>query len=124
MLMAGIALCLQAWAISNNLHWQTIVFNVVCLCQMGHVLAIRSEQQSLFRLGLFSNRPLIAAVLLAFVLQALITYVPFFHTIFKTEALTLKESLVVGITSTLVFLAVEGEKVIIRRRKHNKQSTG
>lgn len=41
--MAGIALALQAWAIKNNLHWQTLVFNVVCLSQMGNLLAIRSE---------------------------------------------------------------------------------
>lgn len=47
-LMAGISLSAQAWAINNNLHWQTIVFNVLCLSQMGHVLAIRSEKQSLF----------------------------------------------------------------------------
>lgn len=29
---------------------------------MAHVLAIRSERVSLFRIGLFSNKPLLAAV--------------------------------------------------------------
>ena len=54
-LMAGIALGLQGWAIRNGLHWQIIVFNVLCLSQLGHVMAIRSENQDLFRSGIFSN---------------------------------------------------------------------
>ncbi len=116
MLMAGIALSLQGWAIRNNLHWQTIVFNVMCLCQMGHVLAIRSENQSLFSIGIFSNKPLIFAVLTAFLLQYIITYVPFFHPVFQTESLSLKEFFIVGAASSLVFFAVELEKIIRRKR--------
>jgi Ca2+-transporting ATPase len=106
-LMAGIALSLQGWAIKNGLHWQTIVFNVVCLSQMGHVLAIRSEKQSLLRVGVFSNKPLIGAVLLTFLLQFVITFTPFLQAIFKTQALTLKEFFITGIASSLVFFAVE-----------------
>jgi P-type Ca2+ transporter type 2C len=116
MLMAGIALSLQSWAIRNNLHWQTIVFNVMCLCQMGHVLAIRSENQSLFSIGIFSNKPLILAVLTAFLLQYIITYVPFFHPIFHTQSLSLEEFYIVGAASSLVFFAVESEKFIRRKR--------
>jgi Ca2+-transporting ATPase len=115
-LMAGIALSLQGWAIKNGLHWQTIVFNVVCLSQMGHVLAIRSEKQSLLRVGVFSNKPLIGAVLLTFLLQFVITFTPFLQAIFKTQALTLKEFFITGIASSLVFFAVETEKLISRKR--------
>jgi len=117
--MAGITLSLQGWAIRNGMHWQTIVFNVLCLCQMGHVLAIRSEKHSLFSIGIFSNKPLLGAVIIALLLQLVITYVPFFQPIFKTEALALNEFLLVGAASSLVFFAVEIEKKI-SRRKHNK----
>jgi Ca2+-transporting ATPase len=117
MLMAGITLSLQGWAIRNGMHWQTIVFNVLCLCQMGHVLAIRSEKQSLFSIGIFSNKPLIGAVIIALLLQFVITYVPFFQPIFQTEALTLNEFLLVGAASSLVFFAVEIEKFISRRKR-------
>lgn len=117
MLMAGVVLAAQAWAINNGLHWQTIVFNVLCLLQMGHVLAIRSEKYSLFSIGIFSNKPLLGAVALAMILQFVITYVPFFQPIFKTEALSLMEFLVVGAASSVVFIAVELEKFISRRRK-------
>jgi Ca2+-transporting ATPase len=116
-LMAGITLSLQGWAIRNGLHWQTIVFNVLCLCQMGHVLAIRSETQSFFKIGIFSNKPLIGSVLLAFLLQFAITYIPFLQPIFQTKALSLYEFLLVGVASSLVFFAVEIEKMISRRRE-------
>ncbi|MES2647930.1 MAG: cation-translocating P-type ATPase [Bacteroidota bacterium] len=117
MLMAGITLSAQSWAMKNDLHWQTIVFNVLCLSQMGHVLAIRSEYRSLFAIGVFSNKPLIGAVMIAFLLQFMITYVPVLQPVFHTQSLSLKEFVVVGIASSLVFFAVEIEK-IISRRKH------
>ena len=117
MLMAGIALSLQAWAINNGLHWQTIVFNFLCLSQMGHVLAIRSDIQSFFGVGVFSNKPLIGAVIIALLLQFVITYAPLFQPIFKTEALTLNEFLLVGALSIIVFFAVEIEKAVFRRSR-------
>jgi Ca2+-transporting ATPase len=122
MLMAGIALSAQAWAINNGLHWQTIVFNVLCLSQMGHVMAIRSDSQSLFSTGIFSNKPLIVAVIIALLLQFVITYTPVLQPIFQTESLTLNEFLIVGALSSIVFVAVETEKAIFKRNKipHSK----
>ena len=115
MLMAGIALGAQGFAIRNGLHWQTIVFNILCLSQLAHVLAIRSENQSLFSIGIFSNKPLIGSVILSLLLQFCVTYIPFLQPIFKTEALTLNEFLGVGAASSIVFFAVEIEKAISRR---------
>jgi Ca2+-transporting ATPase len=117
LLMAGITLSAQAWAIKNNLPWQTIVFNVLCLTQMGHVLAIRSENHSLFRIGIFSNKPLIAAVFITLVLQYIVTFLPVFQPIFKTEALGINEFIIVGLASMIVFFAVELEKFISQKIK-------
>jgi len=120
LLMGAVALVTQAWSIHvGNSHWQTMVFNVICLSQMGHVLAIRSESQSFFSMGMFTNKPLIGAVLLTLLLQLAVTYVPFLQPIFNTEALTLKEFLLVGAFSSLVFFAVEIEKAIFRRGNRN-----
>lgn len=110
MIMAGIVLLLQAWAIRNQLHWQTIVFNVLCLCQMGHVLAIRSESQSLFKIGIFSNLPMVGSVALVLLLQIAITYLPWLQPVFHTETLSFSEFLIVGFASSLVFVVVELEK--------------
>jgi Ca2+-transporting ATPase len=115
LLIAGIALSTQAFAIKNGLHWQTIVFNVLCLSQMAHVMAIRSSTQSLFSIGLLSNKPLLGSVLLTLILQLAITYTPIFHSIFKTQSLSLIEFLGVGAVSSLVFFAVEIEKPISSR---------
>lgn len=116
MLMAGIALCLQAWSIQNELHWQTMVFNFLCLAQFAHVLAIRSGKDSFFQVGLFSNKLMIIGILISLGLQAVITFVPFFQPIFETEALTVSEFIIVGACASLVFFAVEIEKLIARRK--------
>lgn len=115
-LMAGVAISLQSWAFRNGLHWQTIVFNVLCLSQMGHALSVRSEKSTLLEIGLFSNKMMIWSVFLVLVLQIIITYVPLFQGIFRTESLSLMEFLVVGAASILVFLTVEFQKIFFRRR--------
>ena len=118
LLIGTLCLATQAWALQNgNTHWQTMVFNVLCLSQMGHVLAIRSESESFFSMGMFSNKPLIGAVLLTLGLQLAVTYVPLLQPIFRTEALTLKEFLLVGAVSSIVFFGVEIEKVIFRKKR-------
>jgi Ca2+-transporting ATPase len=119
LLMGVITLAAQIWAIKNELHWQTIVFNVLCLSQMGHVLAIRSMKRSFFSRGMFSNKALIGAVGLAAILQFVVTYIPFLQPVFQTEGLTIKEFIVVGVLSSLVFFAVEIEKLFVRRRIRN-----
>ena len=116
LLMAGITLFAQAWAITTGHgHWQTMVFTVLCLSQFGHVLAIRSEKESLFIQGIFSNKPLLWAVLGAFILQMAVIYVPFLQPIFKTEALTISELFFTLLLSSIVFIAVEFEKMWKRR---------
>ncbi len=117
LLMAGIVLFVQAWSIkTGNAHWQTMVFTVMCLTQLGHVLAIRSEKESLFKQGLFSNKPLLGAVLLSFAFQMATIYLPFLNPVFKTEPLTLNELLFTLVLSVIVFFAVEAEKLWRRSR--------
>ena len=65
--------------------------------------------------GIFSNNPLLGAVLLAFVLQMATIYVPFLNPVFKTEPLTMSELILSLALSTVVFFAVEVEKYFKRR---------
>ncbi len=116
LLMGSISVFTQAWAIRMpDGHWQTMVFTVLCLSQMGHVLAIRSEKESLFKTGLFSNKPLLGAVLLTFALQMATIYIPFLQPIFKTEALSFNELIFTLAMASVVFFAVEIEKLFKRR---------
>ena len=117
LLMGGVSLATQAWSLkTGHAHWQTMVFTVLCLSQMGHVLAIRSESESLFSQGFFSNRPLAGAVLLTFALQMTTIYVPLLNPVFKTEPLSMNELFITLAASSLVFCAVEIEKWFKRRR--------
>jgi Ca2+-transporting ATPase len=116
LLMGSVTLFTQAWSLkTGHAHWQTMVFTVLCLSQMGHVLAIRSARESLFTQGMFTNRPLAGAFLVTFVLQMATIYVPQLNPIFKTEPLSLPELMLTLALSSVVFLAVEIEKCIKRR---------
>ena len=97
--------------------WGTIVFTVLTLAQMGHALAIRSSRDSLFRIGLLSNKPILAAIGTTFLLQLAVIYIPFLQNIFRTTALSLKELLFCLGLSSVVFIAVELEKWFWRRRE-------
>ena len=119
LLMGGVTLLTQAWAIrTGHGHWQTMVFTVLCLSQFGHVLAIRSEKESLWTQGLLSNTTLLVTLILSFLLQMATIYVPLFNRIFKTEPLSLDELVFTLAISSVVFFAVEIEKWFKRRQAH------
>ena len=114
-LMAAITLGTQAWSINNaNTHWQTMVFTVLSLSQLGHVFAIRSERELIFKKGIFSNMPLLLSIIATFLLQLGVIYIPFANHLFKTEPLSLTELLICIGLSVIVFHAVEAEKLVKR----------
>jgi Ca2+-transporting ATPase len=119
--MAFLTLGIQAWAYHNqNIHWQTMVFTVLSLTQLGHVSAIRSENEFIYKKGIFSNRPLLAAVVFTFLLQLAVIYLPFANKIFKTQPLSLTELLICIGISVIVFHAVELEKWVKRKFRHSQ----
>lgn len=113
LLMGIVTLAIQAWAIQNNIpNGQTMAFSVLCFSQLGHVMAIRSNRQSIFKIGLFSNKPMVLALISTVSLQLLIIYIPFLNPVFKTNPLSLKELCITLAASSIVFWAVELEKLI------------
>jgi Ca2+-transporting ATPase len=116
LLMGGVSLLTLAWALNaGSANGQSMVFTVLTLSQMGHALAVRSERQSLHRLGLGSNPSLLAVVLLTLALLMALLYVPVCNDIFQTQPLGLGELLFCLAISAVVFIAVELEKLFIRR---------
>jgi len=117
-LMAIVGLVIQAWAIHiGDAHWQTMVFTVLCFSQMGQAQASRSEHEYIYRLGIFTNRPLVGAIALTFILQVAIIYLPFLNKIFNTAPLTWEELGICLLISTITFHAVEFEKFIKKRKR-------
>ena len=94
-----------------------MVFTTLTLSQLGHVMAIRSGDESLFSVGLLSNKPLLGAVAFTFVLQLVAIYAPFFQGFLETEALPLADLAIAVALSTIIFWAVEVEKWLARRKR-------
>jgi Ca2+-transporting ATPase len=107
------------WSIGNP-NWQTIIFTTLTLSQMGNALALRSERESIFKIGFLSNKYLLNAVLLTLVLQLGVIYLPFLQSIFKTNPLSWQELLISLVLSTIVFWGVEIEKWFKRRADREK----
>lgn len=112
-LMSIITIGMQAWAIQNHdTNWQTMVFTVLCFSQLGHVISVRSERESIFKIGFFSNKPMLGALLITTALQFMIIYVPFFNDTFKTQPLSFYELGLTLAVSSIVFWYGEIEKWI------------
>ena len=117
-LVIGIsALLFQAFALKEGLPWQTMIFTALVIGRMGVVMGLRSEHDSLFKIGVFSNKPLLGAVLLTFVLQLTTIYVPFLNPVFNTVPLTPFELALTLALSAIVFVAIEMEKLWVRIRR-------
>ena len=91
-----------------------MIFLTLTLAQMANVLAVRSERDFLWQVGLRSNKPLLFAVVLTFGLQLAVIYVPFLQGFFSTVPLSASD-LAIGLAlSSVVFWAVELEKWLRR----------
>ena len=114
LLMGLVCLGLGVWAEAEDRPWQTMIFTTLALSQLGNALAIRSDRQSLFTLGLRSNMALTWTVLITLGVQILIIYWEPFQRLLHTEALSAYELTIVLLASTIVFWVVEAEKLVRR----------
>ncbi len=79
-----------------------MTFTTFVFFDLFNALSCRSETQSVFTLGLFSNKPFLVAVGLSILGQMLAIYFPPFQSIFQTEALSGMDLLMItGISSTV-----------------------
>jgi Ca2+-transporting ATPase len=117
-LMGAISLGLGylGWIEDPSGPWQTMVFTTMVLAQMGNALAIRSNRDSLFKIGVFSNHLMIFSILSTIALQLALIYVPFFQNIFKTQPLSGSELGICLLASTTLFITVEVYKWFRRNR--------
>jgi Ca2+-transporting ATPase len=114
--IAGISIAAMAWAMSREAaYWQTVIFTVLTVSQLFHSMAVRSETASLFRIGLFTNLPMLFAVLLTLALQLAVIYTPALNIVFHTQPLPLTDLAACLALSSTVLVVVEAEKWMVRR---------
>ncbi|KEH93776.1 calcium-translocating P-type ATPase, PMCA-type [Clostridium botulinum] len=73
---------------SNSLmHAQTMAFMVMSISELIHALNVRSTKKSIFKIGLFSNKPLILSIIFGIVIQTILLFIPFLRNAFKVYKL-------------------------------------
>ncbi|MEO1441572.1 MAG: cation-translocating P-type ATPase, partial [Chloroflexota bacterium] len=95
--------------------WNTMVFIMLTLAQMGHAYGLRSHRETVFRMNPLGNRFLLYALLITVAIQISTIYLPFFNDLFGTNPLTMGQLVLCLVLSTFVFVAVEIEKLLMRR---------
>jgi Ca2+-transporting ATPase len=128
-IFAILTIAMMSWAYgytTNPNHvgdpeaWKTMVFTTLCLAQMGHAIAIRSNTQLTIELNPFTNVFVWGAVIVTTILQLMLIYVPPLRAFFGTHYLTGFELLVCFGFSALMFVWIEMEKLFLRFYKSRK----
>ncbi len=105
------SLALTAYMIGGT----TMCFAVLALSQIVHSFNMRSHQ-SLFKIGILSNKKLLLSGILCALLQVSVIAIPFLQDIFHTTALTLLDWLIVACFSLLPIPLKELEKSVAFRQ--------
>jgi len=95
----------------------TMTLAAIVFAQIGNVFNSRTERQSVFHIGIFSNKSVNKGIIFEICLIAVLVYVPWFQTIFHTGALSLVDWLFLCIWPPVVLLAEEARKAIVRKRR-------
>ncbi|MBE5928765.1 MAG: calcium-translocating P-type ATPase, PMCA-type [Lachnospiraceae bacterium] len=110
------SLALTAYALGHHISHEcagTMCFAVLGLAQLFHSFNSRSND-SLFQIGLFSNKKLIASFMFCTLLSVITICIPALNIIFGTVPLATKEWLIVILLSILPIPIVEIQKVITK----------
>jgi magnesium-transporting ATPase (P-type) len=89
----------------------------IVVCQFFNGFAVRSDRLSVFRLGLLSNRPLLAAQAVGLAIMCAISYVPVLQDVFHTAPLSLSDWGLLFALGSLVLVADEIRKAVLRRKE-------
>ena len=100
----------------------TMMLAGVVFSQMGMVLNNRTDYESVFKRGLFSNRYINAGLIIEVVILLAIIYVPFLNGIFNTAPISLIEWLYLICIPFIVFAVEELRKMILRKYRAKRSA--
>jgi len=103
---------------NNPLYMQAITafFSAVIICQIANVFASRTRFQSVFTMGLFSNRAILLGIAIELLILALIIWSPFANLIFNTSPLDLRYVLL-SVPFAICLLGIDELRKYLLRRK-------
>ncbi|MEN6371104.1 MAG: HAD-IC family P-type ATPase [Armatimonadota bacterium] len=91
---------------------RTIAFAAMAIFQLFNSMNVRSPRQSVFKIGVFTNKWLNWAFFAGILLQVAAIHLPFMRTLFRTVPLNASEWLFVIVVSSTVLWASELRKLI------------
>lgn len=108
--------CCLGGTLSGDLERaRTVAFSVMVISQLFHSFNCRNAKRSLFEIGVFTNKRLLLAVTLSFMIQTAIIYIPYAEDIFKVIPLGLQDWIIVFSFSSLAFFIMEIIKYFMKR---------
>ncbi|RCX19288.1 Ca2+-transporting ATPase [Anaerobacterium chartisolvens] len=118
------AITLLAYYIGSELYSHeaamTMSFATLGLIQLTHSLNVRSNTKSLLKLGLFTNRYLIGAIILSGLMQIMVIIITPLNAIFKVTHLNLQQWAIVAAAAVAIIPIVELAKLIHNKREKYK----
>jgi Ca2+-transporting ATPase len=96
---------------------QTLGFSTLAMFQIFNALNCRSQDKSVFKIGLFSNKYLIVGIAASIALQFMATELAFFQMALGTVELSFHEWAIIFVVSSTVFIAEEIRKLVMERTK-------
>jgi magnesium-transporting ATPase (P-type) len=94
---------------------QTMAVTTVIMFQVFYMLSCRSLKDSVFKIGLFSNKTVFIGVGAVLLLQAGFIYLPFMNAIFDSLPLSARDLLVATAVGMIILPAISVEKLLRNR---------
>ena len=119
-------LFLWFWKISRDIvYTRTVIFVGLGIDSLFYVFSCRSLRKSIFQKNLFRNRFLISAVIIGLLMFFVALYIPFFQNILRTQALGIKEWLILIGFGIFNVTAIEITKwIFIKKIKKRESKVG
>lgn len=98
---------------------RTMAFVVLAGSQLFYSLSMRNSTKSIFKIGLFSNKYLIGAIIVGFILQLGVISIPFLANAFKVQNLSLADWGLVMVFALVPLIVNEIIKIFMRSKEQN-----
>ena len=95
----------------------TMSQTAIVITQVANGMVCRTSRESVFKVGLFTNRLLLLGIIVEIALQAFLVYTPMGQAVVNTTAISPFEWLFFVPFALLLFVAEEGRKAIMRKKE-------
>ena len=95
----------------------------IVMSQFFNGFAVRTDEQSVFKVGVLTNKPLVAAEFLGIGIVSCISYLHPLQSVFHTTGLTIYDWLMLASFGALLLVADEIRKAVVRAKRRRRNAT-